>query len=270
MRMYMKRSTRGACAVMVSEENLDLSGKPWVYVEAEDPALGLLSRRFYDAPTSKLQVFGVTGTTKTSVVHLMEHLLTAMGEKPAVMGTLGYRCGEFSRPATNTTPDATVIHRFAAEALALGATVLLLEVSSHGLAIGRTAGLDFDCVGFTNLSQDHLDFHGDLDAYFEAKAILFSSALEYSREQGKVPKACIFAASEWAQRLTQRVPDGIEQRLISVKTEGTGTGWVLSSFAESGGGSTQLQIQTTSETMAVPSHLVSTFTSPMLVSWSRW
>ena len=147
MRMCMKHSRGCLCG---DGEHLDLNGRPWIYVEAEDPALGLLSR-FFDAPTSKLKVLGVTGTNgKTSVVHLMEHLLCAMGEKPAVMGTLGYRCGVLSRPATNTTPDAIVIHRFAAEALAFGATVLLLEVSSHGLAIGRTAGLDFDCVGFTN------------------------------------------------------------------------------------------------------------------------
>ena len=206
---------RGASAVLVSEP-MSALGVPVALARAEDPALGLLSRRFYGAPTGRLQVYGVTGTNgKTSVTWMVEHALRALGERPALMGTLGYRFEGAEVPAANTTPDALVIHRFAADALARGATALVLEVSSHALAIGRVAGVCFDSVGFTNLSHDHLDFHGDPEAYLAAKRRLFVEAISESRAWGKQPSAAICVDGPAGRRILGQDLEGVPSRAVA-------------------------------------------------------
>ncbi len=191
-------AARGAAAVLVSRLDTPRpEGIAGLWAPREDPTLGLLCDRLYGEPTRHLRVFGVTGTNgKTSTTWLLEHLLTALGRRPALMGTVEYRLGARRVPATNTTPDALVIHRFARDALRLGASDLVLEVSSHGLALERVAGVRFDAVGFTNLTRDHLDFHGDMDAYRDAKRRLFGPCLAWSRDQGKRPVAVACAGDE--------------------------------------------------------------------------
>jgi UDP-N-acetylmuramoyl-L-alanyl-D-glutamate--2,6-diaminopimelate ligase len=183
---------RGAAALVVSRADAVQPhwALPVVLIEAEDPALAHLSARFYGHPTRDLRVIGVTGTNgKTSTVLLVEHLLRAQGERPARMGTTGYAFGGQHVAASNTTPDALVIQRFAHDALARGATALVLEVSSHALSIGRVAAVAFDAAGFTMLGRDHLDFHGDLPAYRAAKARLFTEGLAEGRRWGKATRA---------------------------------------------------------------------------------
>ena len=183
---------RGAVAILVSElEGLPQeSTVPICHAAAEDPTLGILCDRFYDYPTAHLKVYGVTGTNgKTSAVSYLAELLEAVGERVAVMGTVAFTFEEHCLPASNTTPDALVIHRFARQALDLGATALALEVSSHGLSLARVAGVTFDAVGFTSFGRDHLDFHGSLEAYRSAKALLFDNYLIASLKRGKYPVA---------------------------------------------------------------------------------
>ena len=183
---------KGASAILVSHKHkvsFDLLAEYecslW-YIEKEDPTLGMISSRFYQHPSQSLKVYGVTGTNgKTSTVHFLSELLTQLGERVASMGTVEYRFEERKIVATNTTPDALVIQRFARHALDLGATALVLEVSSHALSLKRIAGLSFDVVGFTSLGRDHLDFHGSFEDYRNAKGLLFSSVLEWSQKQGK-------------------------------------------------------------------------------------
>ncbi len=129
---------------------------------------------FYQAPTQQLQLVGVTGTNgKTTTTHLIEWLL---GEQPkALLGTLYARWPGHQETAVHTTPFAVELQRQFADAVAAGAKVGVMEVSSHALAQGRVLGCAFDVAVFTNLTQDHLDFHRDLDDYFNAKALLFSS-----------------------------------------------------------------------------------------------
>ena len=217
----------GASAILVSDRAWEgySSEIPIYYHPKEDPTLGELSDLFYGEPTRRLKVFGVTGTNgKSSTVGFLEHLLTALGERVAVMGTLEYRFEAQRLEAPNTTPDALLIHRFAAEALALGATALVLEVSSHGLSLERVAGVRFDAVGFTMLGHDHLDFHGSLEAYRAAKGRLFGEVLAESIAAGKSPVA-VAMGSEEGRRILQRTPDGVPPYFISTAqplTDGAG------------------------------------------------
>ena len=138
--------------------------------------LGLIASRFYGAPSRDLFVVGVTGTDgKTSCTHFLAEAFAESGCPGALLGTLGY--GPFGRlkPATHTTPDALVIQRELAELRDAGLRRVAMEVSSHGLHQGRVIGVNFDVAVFTNLSRDHLDYHGDLTAYGNAKRLLFQA-----------------------------------------------------------------------------------------------
>lgn len=138
--------------------------------------LGLIASRFYGAPSRDLFVAGVTGTDgKTSCSHFLAEAFGEPGCPGGLLGTLGY--GPFGRlkPATHTTPDALVIQRELAELRDAGLRRVAMEVSSHGLHQGRVNGVNFDVAVFTNLSRDHLDYHGDLLAYGNAKRLLFQA-----------------------------------------------------------------------------------------------
>ena len=138
--------------------------------------LGFIASRFYGAPSHELFVVGVTGTDgKTSCTHFLAEAFSEPGCPGALLGTIGY--GPFGqlKPATHTTPDALVIQRELAELRDAGLRRVAMEVSSHGLHQGRVSGVDFDVAVFTNLSRDHLDYHGDLAAYGNAKRLLFQA-----------------------------------------------------------------------------------------------
>ena len=207
--------SRGAVAVLVSQidsaerQRDDTRYVPIMYTEHEDPTLGLLCDRFYGQPTAQLKVYGVTGTNgKTSAVSYLAELLRVAGERVMVIGTVEYRFEDRVIPAPNTTPDALVIHRLARQALDLGATALALEVSSHALSLWRVAGLSFDAVGFTSWGRDHLDFHGTLEAYRDAKGMLFDVCLKYSISKGKTPVA-VAHADEPGLDMLSRTPKGV-------------------------------------------------------------
>lgn len=200
----------GAAAALVSRPEALPAGAPGAVACPEDPTLGLLCARLFGEPTRGLRVYGVTGTKgKTTVAYLLEHLLRAVGERPAMMGTVVYRFEGASVTAANTTPDALVLQQFAADARDRGATALVLEVSSHALQIGRVAGVAFDAVGLTNLGRDHLDFHGTPAAYAEAKARLFGPCLEAARAAGKAPAAAICVDATGGAEMRGRVAPGV-------------------------------------------------------------
>jgi len=172
---------RGASAVL-ADHTLDV-GVPVAVVPDVLVALSDIARRLYGDPTASLPVVGITGTNgKTTVAYLLEAILHATGQRPAVIGTVDFRGPGGTRPATHTTPMADDMMRLACWALETGASHLVLEVSSHGLAMHRVDGVAFDVAAFTNLSQDHLDYHGDLAGYEAAKRRLFDALS---------PKACV-------------------------------------------------------------------------------
>ncbi|MDH7516021.1 MAG: UDP-N-acetylmuramoyl-L-alanyl-D-glutamate--2,6-diaminopimelate ligase [Bacteroidota bacterium] len=178
---------RGAAAVVVQErqyrQGLQAILSP-AYVQhnmttvavVEDTrtAVAVLADRFYGSPASKLRFIGITGTNgKTTTAYLMRSVLERGGWKTGLIGTIAVCIGRKERPATFTTPPAEELHRLCAEMVAAGCTWVVMEVSSHALALKRVHGLRFDAAMFTNLTQDHLDFHGTMEAYRDAKLDLF-------------------------------------------------------------------------------------------------
>jgi UDP-N-acetylmuramoyl-L-alanyl-D-glutamate--2,6-diaminopimelate ligase len=148
---------------------------PQLHVRDARAALGRLAAAVYGEPTRSLHVVGITGTNgKTTTSWIVEEALSALGETPALLGTVESRGPGMREPAPYTTPEGDAIARFARRALDAGATHLVMEVSSHALAQRRADAVAFEVAAFTNLSQDHLDFHGTMEAYFEAKARLFT------------------------------------------------------------------------------------------------
>ena len=164
-------------------------------------ALGPLAAQVYGDPTARLSVLGVTGTSgKTTVAHLLEAGLAAAGRTTGLLGTVGTRIDGEALPSAFTTPEAPDLQALFAVMAEAGVTDVAMEVSSHALALGRVGGTRFAVAAFTNLSQDHLDFHRDMDDYFEAKARLFD---------GRAKRGVICVDDVWGRRLAQRTPDAV-------------------------------------------------------------
>lgn len=182
-------------------------GVPVWQASLDDAFIAQLGARLHRNPTRALTVHAVTGTNgKTSTVAIVAHLLRALGERPAVVGTTGHVFEGLVRETANTTPDGLTLHGFAAEALGRGATALVLEASSHGLALGRMAGVHPDVVAFTNLGHDHLDFHGNFAAYAEAKGRLFGEYAGAAAAAGKHPVGVVSGDDPMAASMLARLP----------------------------------------------------------------
>ncbi len=161
------------------------------------PACGELAAAFYGYPRHALQMAGVTGTNgKTTTTHLLEFLLQNILGNTALLGTLYNRWPGYCQTASHTTPLAVDLQRDLAQAVQAGCQFAVMEVSSHALAQGRVAGCQYDVSIFTNLTQDHLDFHGTMADYFRAKALLFAPNLLRGR-------AIVNADDPYGQRLIQ-------------------------------------------------------------------
>ena len=169
---------RGARAVMV-EERTARPGVTQVQVADCRAALAQMAARFYAFPGRGLLNVGVTGTNgKTTTAFLLRNALEAAGLPCGYLGTLGFWCAGVLEKMNNTTPEAVQLHGFLRRLVDAGMRVAVLEVSSHGLALKRVEGIPFQAAIFTNLTRDHLDFHGTWDAYFAAKARLFEGLQE--------------------------------------------------------------------------------------------
>lgn len=167
---------RGASAVIVERGSSAATlGAARVEVDDVPGALALAASVVYGQPTSALQVVGITGTNgKTTSAHLVQTCLDAAGGRAGIVGTLGYRFADLDLPPTHTSPEADDLERIAAGMRLRGATHLVMEVSSIALAAARVEAVCFRVAAFTNLTQDHLDYHGTMDAYAAAKARLFT------------------------------------------------------------------------------------------------
>jgi len=145
-----------------------------IYVENPAVALGELAKAYFHVPDNDLKLVGITGTNgKTTTTYIIEHLLASAGLKVGVIGTVSYRWPGFEIGAALTTPDCWMIHELLYNMKQADVDVAIMEVSSHALEQYRIAGLEFDTGIFTNLTQDHLDYHGNMETYFNAKAKLF-------------------------------------------------------------------------------------------------
>ena len=172
----------GAVAVVLEDDAIRSdyyflhAGVVKIVVPDSRRALALLAANFYGRPSAKLRLVGVTGTNgKTTTTHLIASILEAGGESVGLIGTIDYVVGRERFPATHTTPESLEMNQLLARMVQEGCTAAVMEVSSHALAQSRVAGLDFRVGVFTNLTQDHLDFHGTMESYFQAKKILFDT-----------------------------------------------------------------------------------------------
>lgn len=168
----------GAVAVLTSPDGrarAEQAGIPVVVLPAPREVLGVVAGWVYGWPGESLLLLGVTGTNgKTTTSHLLEAGLRAVGRTPGLIGTVETRVAGEALPSLRTTPEAPELQGLLAVMLERGADAVATEVSSHALALCRVEGLRFDVAVFTNLSQDHLDFHGDLETYYAVKASLFT------------------------------------------------------------------------------------------------
>jgi UDP-N-acetylmuramoyl-L-alanyl-D-glutamate--2,6-diaminopimelate ligase len=179
-RRHIPQAIENHCAAVVWEREGFEWNPAWTVPNAPvrglKSAAGGIAHEFYGRPSESLWVCGVTGTNgKTSCSQWIAAALSAEGEKAGVLGTLGGGFPGQLGALDNTTPDALEIHRLLAQMKGAGAGAVAMEVSSHGLDQGRANGVAFDCALFTNLSHDHLDYHGSMEAYGAAKARLFDA-----------------------------------------------------------------------------------------------
>jgi len=191
---------RGAVALVV-ERQLDLP-VPQVVVRDSRAAMAPAADVFFGEPTRELEVVGVTGTSgKTTTSHLLFAILAAAGRRPGLLGTVEARVGGERRGVVRTTPEAIDLQRLFREMLDAGDRSCAMEASSHASELHRLDRVRFAVLVFTNLSRDHLDFHGDMESYFEAKRRLFLVEPQ--------PVAVVNVGDEYGRRLAQELPEAV-------------------------------------------------------------
>jgi UDP-N-acetylmuramoyl-L-alanyl-D-glutamate--2,6-diaminopimelate ligase len=188
---------RGAVALVV-ERPLDLP-VPQLVVTSARAAMPTAADEFFGRPTEELLLAGITGTTgKTTTSFLLFSIFEAAGMRPGLIGTIESRVGGEARPAVRTTPEAIDLQRTFRAMLDAGDRSCAMEATSHGSELGRLERVRFRALAFTNLSQDHLDFHESMERYFEAKRRLFT-------EHEPAPTAAINVGDEWGRRLADEL-----------------------------------------------------------------
>ncbi|QNK00067.1 UDP-N-acetylmuramoyl-L-alanyl-D-glutamate--2,6-diaminopimelate ligase [Dyella telluris] len=203
---------RGARVVLAEAPAapVDGIGVPVLWVDGLHGKVSEIASRFFGRPSESLRVIGVTGTNgKTSTVQLLAQALEQLGHRAATIGTLGAGLHGHLKEGERTTPDAIHVQGLLASFRADGATHVAMEVSSHALEQGRVAAVAFDVAAFTNLTRDHLDYHGSMEAYGEAKAKLFAWPT--------LDAAAINVDDAFGRTLAQRMPQGV--RALRLSTE---------------------------------------------------
>jgi UDP-N-acetylmuramoyl-L-alanyl-D-glutamate--2,6-diaminopimelate ligase len=199
---FAGQAVQAGAAALVVEHPLDL-GVPEVRVQSARSAMAAAAARFYGDPTAQLQVVGITGTNgKTTSAFMVRALMQAGGRRCGLLGTVKAVVGGVERPAQRTTPEAIDLQAALREMLDAGESSCAMEVSSHALQLGRTEGVRFTAAIFTNLTQDHLDFHHSMERYFQAKRMLFVG-------QGAPPLKVLNIGDPYGRRLAQELGDAV-------------------------------------------------------------
>jgi UDP-N-acetylmuramoyl-L-alanyl-D-glutamate--2,6-diaminopimelate ligase len=173
---YVKDATTKGAAGVVVEHTEGITKNNTTVIEVADSreALAMLSSVYYGEPSRYITLIGITGTNgKTSTSYILKSILEAWGRRAALIGTIQYLIGERVLPAPHTTPESLDLQRFFREMVDKNIEYGVLEVSSHALSLKRVEGCSFTVAAFTNFSQDHLDFHGTMQEYFQAKSMIF-------------------------------------------------------------------------------------------------
>jgi UDP-N-acetylmuramoyl-L-alanyl-D-glutamate--2,6-diaminopimelate ligase len=204
---------RGAVAVVEQSGDVGRRKVTTICVEDSRRALAEIACAFFSEPSHSLQLIGITGTNgKSTTAFMCRDILKAAGRTPGLIGTIRYEIGERSIPASRTTPEAPDLQFLLDQMLRAGCQSAVMEVSSHGLDQKRVWGIDFDVGVFTNLTQDHLDYHKTLDQYFGAKTLLFRGL----GQKEKSASAVINIDDPWGMQLAHT--DGVGARQITFGT----------------------------------------------------
>lgn len=189
----------GAAAIVLEDKNAAPATLPWIQVHDGRHAMALMAARFYGMPTAQLPLVGITGTNgKTTTTYIIEGILAEAGIPPAVLGTVSYRFGDTALEASHTTPESIELQALFQKLAALGAHGFVMEVSSHALEQHRVDGCRFDIGLFTNLTRDHLDYHGNMEQYKQAKLRLFTELLQ--ADSGKPRRRAVINLDDPAGR----------------------------------------------------------------------
>src|ERR1700720_2842045 len=184
---FIGQAIENGASVIVAEREEKHSRATCVVVENTRHALADLAATFYGFPARKLKLAAVTGTNgKTTTTFLIKHICEKAGTRCGLIGTVRYEIGERVLPAARTTPESLDLQELLAQMVNAGCRAAAIEASSHALAQERTRGLEWDVAVFTNLTQDHLDFHGTMENYFESKAKLFTELAQQKKKQKPV------------------------------------------------------------------------------------
>lgn len=203
---YIKNAlANGAAAIVLEDKEHCSADFPWVLVENSRNILADLSTIFFNYPSHKFLLIGVTGTNgKTTTTNLIAKIFEDHGHKVGLIGTIHNRIGEKVIPVERTTPESSDLQELFAQMVEEGVSCVVMEVSSHALDLARVRGCDFDIAVFTNLTQDHLDYHHTMEDYYGAKAKLFTGVTQnYSK--GKEMVAVINGDDPWGQKLIGKI-----------------------------------------------------------------
>ncbi len=213
---FIDQAIEKGASVIVAERNGKHSRATSVIVDDTRTALADLAATFYGLPARKLKLAAVTGTNgKTTTTFLIKHICEKAGLRCGLIGTVRYEIGERVLPAVRTTPESLDLQELLAQIANAGCKAASMEVSSHALAQDRVRGLEWDVAVFTNLTQDHLDFHGTMENYFESKAKLFAQLAQ--QQNKRKPVAIVNIDDRYGEQLLDKI-----DKQISVVTYGMG------------------------------------------------
>lgn len=200
---------RGACGLVV-QHFLDFD-IPQIKVTDSRQSLALAAAIFFGNPSNKMNLVGITGTNgKTTTTFLVEHIVSRCGQNPGLIGTVECRYANVKKSSLHTTPESRDLQALLCDMQKAEVDVVAMEVSSHAIALDRIAGCHFEVAAFTNLTQDHLDYHKTMENYFEAKAKLFS---DYA-----IPKQVICIDGEYGKQLAQTSSLQTDTQVLTVGT----------------------------------------------------
>lgn len=249
---YAQKAVDAGATVIVTERLLQLDGEiAQVIVKNTTRTLGILAAKFFDYPSKDIMMIGVTGTNgKTSVSGIIHNILIGLGEKSALSGTIGFNLNGVLYESANTTSDSLNTQQMIFRAKSEGCRAMVMEVSSHGLALGRLAGVDYDVAVFTNLTHDHLDFHGTMENYGNTKGLLFS---QLGQDLEKNKHVVLNADDPWSERYAGMTP-------YPIWTYGLHNNAIFRAVnCNYGNGMTQFDMETPEGTFPVSMHLLGEF-----------
>ncbi|MCJ7507556.1 MAG: UDP-N-acetylmuramoyl-L-alanyl-D-glutamate--2,6-diaminopimelate ligase [candidate division Zixibacteria bacterium] len=231
---FINDAIKNGAICVVAEKDQNYSVRAEILVKDSRMALAFLSDKFYDSPSSKLKVIGITGTNgKTTVSYLLKSILETKERKIGLVGTIAHHIGDQQVPALNTTPESLDLQRMFYQMLEQGIKYVVMEVSSHSLALKRVEKIDFDVAVFTNLTQDHLDFHKDMESYKKTKGKLFEMLVkpedravinlddpnwEYFFEKAEVPKVTYSLRNKEADVFVEKMSHDLKGLKINFST----------------------------------------------------